>query len=379
MESTLNKMQSDFFDEQLPCSKVKSVIVSTYFRQWAKIITKYAKKIGYIDFFCGPGKYEDGSDSTPILILKSAIVDPVLKESLVTIFNDIDSTNVEKLKNEISKIPSIKSLKYDPFVDNSKVGDEIVNKMKSINLIPSLIFIDPWGYKGLSLSLIASVIKDWGCDCIFFFNYNRINAAITNPFMEENVNSIFGKDVADELREKVKPLSPYKREELILSVVMDALKSIKGQYSIKYKFFQEDGSKTSHFLILVTKNPLGYHLMKEIMASNCNDIDGVPTFEFNPSKDNIPKPIDLFTGMVGPMIDLCDSLIQEYNDQTLTVEEIYQKHNVGKPYIKSNYKTALIRLESENKIICDPPKEKRRKHNNKITMGDPVKITFKIK
>ena len=160
-------MSEDFFDEQLPGSKIKSAIVSSYFRQWSKIIGKYAEKIGYIDLFCGPGKYDDGSDSTPLLVLKSAIEDEKLKKSLVTIFNDKESENTEKLKNEISELKGVEQLKYYPYVDNKTVGNDVVEEMKKVELIPSLIFIDPWGYKGLSLELIASVIKDWGCDCIF--------------------------------------------------------------------------------------------------------------------------------------------------------------------------------------------------------------------
>src|SRR5207248_10024637 len=39
----------------------------------------------------------------------------------------------------------------------------------------TFLFVDPFGYKGLSLQLVNSVIKDWGCDCVFFFNYNRIS------------------------------------------------------------------------------------------------------------------------------------------------------------------------------------------------------------
>ena len=370
-------MTEDFFEEQLPASKIKSDIVSSYFRQWAKIIGKYAKKIGYIDLFCGPGKYEDGSDSTPLLILKSAIADEKLKQSLVTIFNDKKSENIEILRAEISGLDGISQLKFPPYLDEKIVGSDIVEEMKKVELIPSLIFIDPWGYKGLSLELIASVIKDWGCDCIFFFNYNRINAALTNPYMENHVNSIFGETAANELREKVKGLSPSKREELILATFMNLLRSIKGQYSIRYKFYQEEGTKTSHFLILVTKNPLGYHLMKEIMANKCSDDHGIPTFEFNPLKQNLPTYNTLFGDLIGPMADFCNDLVTAYKGRTLTVEELYQDHNVGKPYIKSNYKTALLKLEEDGVIGVDPPEKSRRKINGKLTMADAVKIIFK--
>jgi three-Cys-motif partner protein len=81
--------KSAFFDEQLPGSKVKSDIVSQYFHKWQKVIVGQVKRsngnLGYLDFFCGPGKYDDGSDSTPLMILKQGIEDPYLRDHLVTL------------------------------------------------------------------------------------------------------------------------------------------------------------------------------------------------------------------------------------------------------------------------------------------------------
>src|ERR1700686_2009270 len=101
----------DFFDEQLPNSKVKSEIVSNYFVKWARVIKGQARgrgdKLGYLDFFSGPGKYEDGADSTPLLILKKTIEDDELCKMLIAHFFDADGSNVDKLEEEIKKIPGI--------------------------------------------------------------------------------------------------------------------------------------------------------------------------------------------------------------------------------------------------------------------------------
>ena len=60
--------------------------------------------------------------------------------------------------------------------------------------MPTFFFVDPWGYKGLSLRLINSVLKDWGCDCVFFFNYNRINMGLGNDAVEKHMDALFGKE-----------------------------------------------------------------------------------------------------------------------------------------------------------------------------------------
>ena len=55
---------NSFFDESTEQSQVKSRIVEKYFWAWAKIIIGQARtqddKIGYIDLFAGPGRYQDG-------------------------------------------------------------------------------------------------------------------------------------------------------------------------------------------------------------------------------------------------------------------------------------------------------------------------------
>jgi len=67
-----------FFDETREQSIIKGKIVSDYFWAWAKVITPTVKKSGtnriaYIDLFAGPGRYRDGTKSTPLLILEKAI------------------------------------------------------------------------------------------------------------------------------------------------------------------------------------------------------------------------------------------------------------------------------------------------------------------
>src|SRR5438132_4713676 len=180
-----------FFDESTQQSRIKATIVRDYFWAWANVILSTVKKrggrIAYIDLFAGPGRYKDGTKSTPLLVLESAIADPNMRGHLVTMFNDADKENAAELQKEIAALPGIKKLKYKPQVEAEEVGDNIVALFEEKNLIPTFFFVDPWGYKGLSLGLINSVLKNWGCDCVFFFNYNRINMGLGNEAVERHM------------------------------------------------------------------------------------------------------------------------------------------------------------------------------------------------
>jgi len=241
-------------------------------------------------------------------------------------------------------------------------------------MMPTLCFIDPWGYKGLSRELIGAVIKDWGCDCIFFFNYNRINMGLPNVFVDKHMNSLFGQERADTLREQLKKLkTPYERELAIVEAISQALKEIGGNYVLPFCFKTDTGTRTSHHLIFVSKHELGYSIMKDIMAKESSSTEqGVPLFEYNAATQNQPLLFELSR----PLDDLENMLLNEFAGQTLTMKAIHNQHHVGKRYISKNYKEALRKLEQQGKIIVDPPTSKRRKKKEEVTFADHVKVTF---
>lgn len=362
---------SSFFDELRDNSLVKVEIVAKYFWAWAKAIIptakKWSNKIAYIDLFSGPGRYQDDSKSTPILILEQAIRDTDMSQMLVTLFNDKDSNNTQSLQQAIELIPNISTLRYNPIVLNKEVGEEIVQAIKQINKVPTLFFIDPWGYRGLSLELIGAVIRDWGCDCIFFFNYNRINMGLNNSAVKNHMDSLFGRERAEKLREQLASKQPEERELIIVEAIGQALKEIGGSYVLPFCFKNESGNRTTHHLIFVSKNVLGYSIMKDIMAGESSSAkQGVPSFEYNPAPPRYPLLYELYR----PLDELENLLLDEFAGKTLTMLEVYNQHHVGKRYIKKNYKQALLKLEAEGQIRANP--SKRRKN----TFGDEVEITF---
>jgi three-Cys-motif partner protein len=104
LEEWMATKMEKFFTEPSENSRIKAAIVSKYFWAWAKIIEKHSEKIAYIDLFAGPGRYDDGVKSTPLLVLEQALKDESLRRKLVSIFNDEAASNAKSLGDEISKI-----------------------------------------------------------------------------------------------------------------------------------------------------------------------------------------------------------------------------------------------------------------------------------
>lgn len=367
---------NNFFNEQQEQSFVKTQIVSKYFDAWANVILATLRKnprsdgkIAYIDLFAGPGRYKDGAASTPIKIIEKALQKEEYRKNLLCIFNDKDENNTESLKSSIFNIDGIDKLKYKPQIYSHEVGEEIVKMFEEMRLVPTLFFVDPWGYKGLSLRLINSVLKDWGCDCIFFFNYNRINMAMSNEFVKEHMTALFGPTHYEIVNTKLKEIKePKLREYIIIEELCTALKELGGNFTLPFCFKNANGKRTSHHLIFVSKDFKGYDIMKDIMAreSSSND-SGVPSFEYNPVDKHGLKQGLLFN-LTRPISELGDQLLRDFIGQSIRMIDIYTQHSVDRPYIKRNYKAALIKLEAEGKITAD-------KHR-KNSFGDSVRAHF---
>ena len=126
-------------------------------------------------------------------------------------------------------------------------------------------------------------------------------------------------------------------------------------------------------LFFVSKNFTAYEIMKEIMAKESTESDqGVASFQYNLVNQRWPILFELSR----PLDDLEEMLLNEYAERTLTMQQIYEMHSIGKPFIKRNYKDILIKMESEGIITADPPADKRRRYKSEISFGDNTLVLF---
>jgi len=363
--------RSTFFDEQKKHSEIKTRIVVKYFGGWTRVLSNLTDRLAYIDPYAGPGYYDDGSPSTPILILKAIIADEALSKRVVTIFSDKDAVHAEALRRAISSLPGIANLSYAPQIDHSEVDNKLTKQLKSFQKIPTLFFVDPFGYAGLTLDLIYAVLRDWACECIFFFNYDSINRALVNDIVRERMDAIFGGQRVAALRSELAVISEQDlREEVILSALADALAEVGGTFMHTFRFLRPTGRR--HHLVFVSKNFRGYHIMKEVMASESSvSYQGVPTYEFIP--DGMQTAMQLYS-RPRPLDALRTMLLEQYRGKVMRVRDIYYEHSLRRPYLERNYKTVLRALLDE--AVIEYHRDEFRPKLRGNTMPDDTWIHF---
>lgn len=356
--------EDNFFEEQTASSKVKASIVSEYFPSYCKIIVKkhMPKAIRYIDLFAGPGYYKDGNPSTPILIARNCKKDTFLRENVKMFFND--NKHAEILKNNFYKEFPFGTFKHEPYFANRTVGEEdritkflcesTMNNKK--NDYPSVLFIDPFGYKAIQTLILAEFLKFWGNEIFLFVNTKRIHPALENDKFEPLMKDLFPTTL-----DKIKDDKQYKSTVAErLQLIIDSLgkeyenKLKEKVYYTAFKFKEEDNDATSHYILHFTKGDRGFDLIKTIYNDFANVgtiFDGVNTYTFDVKKidDKNEEFFDLNDENINK---LKEELLFKYANKTISAHDLFEEHHPKTLYSRKHYTDALRKLVSEEKITA---------------------------
>lgn len=367
---------SEFFSEQRENSIVKTSIVTKYFDAWSKIMKNKAirngKPIAYIDLFAGQGVYDDGGESTPMLITRTCLADPVLASNCKLYFNDGDEERIAKLKENLYSIEGFERLQQNVSFSSRALTIEESRRITA-PAYPSFVFVDPCGYCGLTMELIQTFLNTWGTDIVFFFNIRRVNAAITNPRVDNHMIALFTEDGLSELNKRIEceNPTPERRRMIILDSLINNIKSASSQklFILPFEFSTERG--VSHYLVFVSKSITGFTIMKDIMSKASSlVVQGFGSFKYCPQEQMYG--LGLLASFASPLEDLGGELLRAFVGKKLTVKDVIDRHSPTTYYTIQNYKNTLHNLEGSGRILAEPPAVLRRKN----TLGDDVLLSF---
>ncbi len=360
-----------FFERQTPESRAKTDIVASFFPAWLNIIGAVSQgPLAYMELFAGAGTFEeDGTKSTPILVLEHVISSPYASRFRI-ILNEMEEESADKLESTVMSLPGINRLRERPILLREEVVLENSLKfLKHLGDFPAVLFVDPFGYKGLSRQLFARFMNvGWGRDAILFFNYRRINAAISNPEFVEHMDAIFGRDRARDLRETLAGLNPRDREKQVHAAMEEALHEVGVKYVHRYDFEKRHDS-----LFFMSQKEKGLRVMKNIMQKRSHrDASGIPSFSYSRNGAQ-PQQLGLFSQSKTPLEELHGALLERFAGHLMTFEQIFLEHHPNTNYVEKNYRDVLLEMEAHGEIEVSP--KKRRSG----TFGPAVKVKFPVR
>lgn len=361
-------LDKDFFKHQTDSSRIKASIVSEYFPQYCKIIRKKhdPEMFRYIDLFAGPGIYEDGNISTPIMLARNIIRESTLKDKVQFVFNDLYYR--EELKaNFEAEFPSGTFPKKVYFMDKEVGVYENIYTYLEKNTMrlssdgktwrneqPSLLFFDPFGYSGMRTKTLAKFLKNWGNEVFLFINTKRINPALENELFEDLMRLWFPTKY-DTLKVEVrKRKSVPERLEFIITSLREEFISLMGDRNVfccAFRFQEEDSRTTSHYILHITKGLKGYELVKNVYNKYANEdlvLNGSNTYTFDPKKCS--NEMSLFGDTQAAVEALKEQLCKEFKGKTMTALELFAKHHGSSKYCREHYSAALRMAEKEGLV-----------------------------
>jgi len=359
--------ENNFFEQQTLSSKVKASIVSEYFPKYCKILKRHhePKQFGYYDMFSGPGMYDDGQISTPLLIAEKCAKDDFLREKVWMVFNDM--MYGETLKENFEAIYPHGTFKYNPHFGTSIFGEcpEIDNFLTKstidtfYNERPSLLFIDPFGYKHINTYILTQFLKYWGNEVFIFVNTKRLNAAFENDKFQEDLKVIFPLTYQTIKAEKklICGTVEERHKFIIDQLGKEFQKELNGKvYYTAFQFREEDQQTPSHYLLHVTKGAKGFELIKEIYNQYANVdriLDDYVTYTFDPKKIT-ENNVDMFgEDFKQANLDaLKQQILANYSGKVICAEDLFKEHQKESMWARAHYTAALRQLYQEGKLMA---------------------------
>lgn len=321
-----------------PHTEVKHIILKKYLNAWLPIITRWNKRIIYIDGFAGPGEYIGGKPGSPIIAIEAVSNHKInFKSEIIMIFIEAEEKRYKFLKGKIAKLkihPKIRLEIYCAKFDEKLT--EILNYINEQNrgLAPTFIFIDPFGFTGMPFSLIKRFMKNKSCEVLITFMYEEINRFIANKKNWDALTKLFG---TDEWKKTLNgKLSASERSILLHNIYKKQLeKKASVKYVRSFKMINEQ-NKIDYFLFFGTNNIKGLQKIKEAMWNV--DKDGV--FQFSDSTYN-PKQPTLLESKPNFYL-LKKILLENFKGKKIKVKDLEKFIITETPFRETHYKTNIL-------------------------------------
>ena len=272
-----------------PHTDAKHQILEEYLKAWFPILTRWNGKIIYIDGFAGPGVYSKGEDGSPIIAIKTA-----QNHSQSSTFNEILFLFIEKDKERVKNLQEVIAKKFPSLPHKFKCiikGDEFAPTLEKFlddvdssgdRLSPTLAFIDPFGYSGMPMTLIARLLANSKTEVIITFMTGFI-VRFTDEMRAEALDELFG---TNEWR-KVNQIKEFEeREKFLIDLYTKQLREAAGATYVRTFEMRDSANRPLYHLVFGTKNLKGMEVMKAAMFK----VDRRGTYKFSDKTDRAILP-----------------------------------------------------------------------------------------
>jgi len=354
-----------------PHTKAKHQMLARYLNGWYPILSKWNGHIVYLDGFAGRGRYNDGSEGSPLIALRTLLdhryFPQMRHRTFAFYFIEADKDNAASLQREISAF----KLSRAPWPTNVReyvVNDKFDSTANAIlahlreqkrNMAPTFAFVDPFGYSGLPMDLLADLLAYPRTELFANFMVGHVKRFIERDGQERAMRSLFGVDLNQVLDgyngqdDRVQYLRGVYKQQLHVRAAFDYVQS--------FGMINSTGN-VGYYLFHGTRHPQGVKLMKDAMWN----VDPGGGYMFS---DRLAGQDVLFEREPN-LMPLQWDLLRRYAGQcSVTVKDIEWHTILETPFRETHVRPVLRRLEADKAIQVYRPLGKKQ-------FSDGVTISF---
>lgn len=316
-----------------PHTAAKHQILRWYLQAWFPILGRYNGRIVYFEGFAGPGEYEGAEPGSPLVALDVALEQRAhLRNEVVFYLVEANEERAEHLRQLIAArkeggLPD--GFKFE--VRHAEFASEFASMLdeldeKGLDLAPTFAFIDPFGFKGLPMSLIHRLLGHRRTEAFINFPVNPVNRFIEHPNEEINTQMVelFGTPEALD----------HKGFDALRQLYQRQLE--KAAQYVRFFSMHRADDQPVYDLFFASNHPKGLEKMKEAMWQA--DPDG--EFRFRDATD--PNQIALFgSNQADPTVFLAEVLARYAGRLDVLVSEIEAWTLEQTPYLGKHMRAAL--------------------------------------
>jgi three-Cys-motif partner protein len=337
-------------------SRAKHQILASYLGAWLPIMSKWNARLVLVDGFAGPGRYVDGEDGSPLIMLKAFLEHDqrdLITAELIYLFIEERKDRVLHLERELAKLTLPEQIRVQvvqgAFEETFRELLEEIQERRQ-TLAPTFAFIDPFGYTGASMDLAGQFLQFQQCEILVYMPLPWIVRFIGRSGQGAAMSSLFG---SEEAWRPAIDMSGEERKDFLHDLFREQLKNEAGvKYVRSFEIVTRRGAGGYH-LFFGTGHEKGLDRMKSAMWRI--DPQEGRRFRDSTSSDQLvllePEP-DL-----GP---LATAISSRFGGDAFTIEELERFALVDTPFLPTHVRSVLRPLEESDRLEVLSERKRRR-------------------
>lgn len=335
-----------------PHTRAKHDLLRRYLGAWFGIMGRSAGRIVFFDGFAGPGTYTGGEPGSPVIALTTLLDHKNRHDACeyVLIFNEADRARYDSLQEVLrplrARAPKNISI-HESNLQFSALVDDILGALGANHLAPTFAFVDPFGYKDISMDQLRRFLSFPRCELFIYFDYNSVNRFATGGVVDERFTDLFG---TTRFR-SAPPAGDASRKTYLHDLYQDQLKAVCGFEYVQSFEMLTGQNRTGHYLFFCTRNIKGLKVMKSAMWK----VDSTGEYRF---ADYLAGQAVLFGGDVDTT-DLQNAIFNAFRGTTVTVQQVVDWVVINTPYAEEHVRKQTLKPMQEQGKVASPNQRRR--------------------